>query len=157
MGRTDGYGNNLVPLLNADFTPLCGGGAAVAATRRGEAPLERGSPLPGPASAGPGQRRALPWRRPPRRGSLSGKRAKVPLDCNLTSGCKGKLLLRAARGRARLGDSRFKVNSGDRRTVKVKLSKKGKRKARGKRALKVRTKVKVKGGPNETKKIKLKR
>lgn len=156
-GRVDGYGNSLVPLLNADFTPLCGGASGAAGvsgiprgrTARGELrfPDPRATAAAGRCLGGASARN----------GSLSRKRAKVPLDCNLSSRCAGKLKLRSKRGGGKLGDSKFKIRSGARKRVNVKLSKAGKRAAKRKRKLTVKARIRVAGGPNDKDKIKLKR
>ncbi len=156
-GRVDGYGNALIPLLSADFVPLCGGGAAAAVAAEEELGIRGDGPLPEPPWANSSAGGRCLGGASPRDGSLTGGRAAVPLDCNLTSRCRGRLQLLATKGGARLGDSKFKIDSGDRKRVRVKLSKKGKRKASGKRKIKVRAKIKVSGGPNGSAKITLKR
>jgi len=159
-GRVDGYGNSLVPLINADVTPLCGGGGrgriaarAVARDWPADAVLpaprirraERGGRCLGGVSI--------------RNGTIGGSSAKVPLDCNLAVlRCRGTLTLSAkGKGGDKLGKSKLKLKPGARKRVAVKLTKAGKRAARGNGSIAVRAKAKLVGAPNSTATIKLKR
>lgn len=143
MGRPTGYGNQLVPLMQARWVPLCGGGRAAASASSAEAKSAAGRCFGGVTA---------------QRGSLRGNSARITLDCNLTNRCRGRLDLQRARGKAKtLGSARFRTGSGSRKTVKVKLNKAGKRAVRGRKAVQVRVKAKVAGGPNERTRLKLKR
>ncbi len=149
-GRSTSSGTGgVLPLLNADFVPLCG---ARAADARG--PLARSVRSEAEADARMG--RCLGGVTP-RSGSLSNSSASVTMDCNLGGRCRGKLTLLSKRGGKKLGKSKFALSSAARKAVKVKLSKVGRRAAKGKRKLTVKAKARVVGAPSETKKIKLKR
>ena len=143
-------GSNLVPLLNADFTRLCGGGAAAA----GENSTSRDAESSGATCLGGVTIRS---------GRLAGSRARVPLVCNLAGQCRGTLVLQrtgggaSAAGSKTVGKKKIKISSGGSKTLKVKLNKKGKKLVKGKKKVKVKAKAKIKGGPNETKKVKLKK
>ncbi|MEZ5156439.1 MAG: hypothetical protein R2718_10050 [Solirubrobacterales bacterium] len=157
-GRVDGWGTSLVPLLSAEITPLCGGGGRVGGAERRVAhawPADAALPPP-PLGAGRAGGRCLGGVSI-RDGTIGASGASVPLDCNLTSRCRGKLTLLAKNGKAKLGKAKFKLEPGARKKVKVKLTRTGKKAARGKGSLTAKAKAKVKGGPAETSKIKLKR
>jgi hypothetical protein len=155
-GRVDSNGTGgVLPLLNADFVPLCGAGGSRVAARQeawagNEAGLRAAASVRGAAGG-----RCLGGVTA-RDGSLSGSRAGVPLDCNLGGTCRGRLQLRS-KGGSKLGDSSFKVKQGKRKKVTVKLNRNGRRAARGKRKLTVKAKSKVNGAPNDSAKIKLRR
>ncbi len=149
-GRVDGAGTNLVPLLNADFIPLCGSGTN-RPSRGGEGAKaeQSGGVCLGGVTI--------------RNGRLAGSRARVPLLCNITTQCKGSIKLQRTGGGASaaksttVGKSKIKIGAGAEKTLKVKLSKAGRKLAKGKKKIKLKAKAKVTGAPNETKKVKLKR
>lgn len=165
-GRSTGFGNSMVPLMQADWVALCGG-AASARTFGAISPTG----FDPDATDGSG---SVEYRQAEtsagrclggvtaRDGSLRGRTARVPLDCNLVTGCRGKLTLlgtgkgASASKSAKLGKGKIKLNSGARKQVKVKLTKRGKKAAKRKK-LKAVVKAKVKGGPNERAKITLKK
>lgn len=158
-GRVDGWGTSLVPLLSAEITPLCGGGSGriSPAVRRVAHAWPADGALP-PPRLGAGARggRCLGGVTI-RDGSIGGSSASVPLDCNLTGRCRGKLTLLSGNGGSKLGSSKFKLPSGARKQVSVKLTKAGKKAAKGNGSLGAKANAKVKGGPGVTTKIKLKR
>lgn len=159
-GRVDGYGNSLVPLINADITPLCGGaGRARPPAARAVArawPDDAALPPPRARAAARGGR--CLGGVTIRDGTIGGSSAKVPLDCNLgATRCRGKLTLLPKRGDGKLGKSRFKLEPGARKRVSVKLTSAGKRAARGNGSLTVRAKAKVSGGPDDSARIELRR
>jgi hypothetical protein len=136
-GRVDGYGNSLIPLLNADFVPICPaatGGNAHSAQGRciGAASFRGGS------------------------GSLNGTVAGIPLLCNLTIRCDGRLSLRSLAGKP-VGTARFRIPVGARRAVNVKLNRAGKRLVRGKRRVRVKAKASIKGTRPASRKVTLSR
>jgi len=155
-GRVDGWGTSLVPLLSADITPLCGGGGRIAAARRLARSLPDDGPLPEVSLQAPRAGRCLGGVSI-RDGSIGGSSASVPLDCNLTVRCRGKLTLLSGDGDATLGKSKFKIKSGARKKVGVKLTKAGRKAAKGNGSLSAKVKAKVKGAPNASGKVKLKR
>lgn len=155
-GRVDGWGTSLVPLLNADITPLCGAGRLTAAERR-------------VARAWPDDEILQPQHLPAGRaggrclggvsihdGTIGTRSAEVPLDCNLAFRCRGKLSLLSIDG-AKLGNTKFKINPGGRKRVKVALTHAGREAARGPGSLVAKAKATVSGGPNASSRISLKR
>lgn len=158
-GRIDGWGTSLVPLLSAEITPLCGGGRGRIGPgeRRLAGAWPEDTALPPPRlDAGDRGGRCLGGVTI-RDGSIRGSNASVPLDCNLTVRCNGKLTLLSSNGGTKLGRSKFKLASGARKQVSVKLTEAGKKAARGNGSLGVKAKAKVKGAPGAKTKIKLKR
>jgi hypothetical protein len=150
-GRVDGYGNGVIPLLDANFVPLCRGRAGARPAR-----VPRAASVPAPAeSSGRRGGRCLGGVTPGRGGELSRGSAQLRLACNLTARCRGKLALR--RKGTLLGRKGFKLRSGQRKRVKVKLNDAGRRAASGKRKLKVKAKATVKGAPNASRKVTLRR
>lgn len=139
-GRVDGYGNSLIPLLNADFVPICLGGGA--------------------GSAGAAQRGrcigAMSFRG--RGGSLEGTVARIRILCNATIQCRGRLSLRSQGGTA-IGGSRVRIKPGGRKRVGVQLNDAGANLVRGKQRVKVkaRVKIKIEGVPAAKRKITLRR
>lgn len=156
-GRVDGGGYSLVPLLNADFTPLCGAGLRSSQVSEEQLRAEGDAAVPIHRGAELRARGRCLGGASPRAGSLAGSRAGMRIDCNLARACRGSIALLPKRGKGKLGAAKFRVPSGSSRQVKVKLTKKGKRAARGKRKVAVRAKIKVAGGPNQTSRLELKR
>ncbi|GIK77477.1 MAG: hypothetical protein BroJett022_11670 [Actinomycetes bacterium] len=157
-GRVDGYGNSLVPLVNAEITPLCGGARARPPAARavaGSWPDDAALPPPRTRAGARGGR--CLGGVSIRDGTVGGSSARVPLDCNLVTRCRGKLTLLPKRGGGKLGSSKFKVEPGARKRVGVRLTKAGRRAARGDGSLTVRVKAKVAGGPDASAKVELRR
>jgi hypothetical protein len=75
--------------------------------------------------------------------------------CNLTEDCRGRLALRAQG--EQLGSSRYRVRSGAARRATVRLSRTGRRLARGKRRLRVTVRATVRQGPNARRRVTLSR
>ena len=140
-------GTGIVPLLNADFTGLCGSGTSRQARDGAEAKQSGGRCFNGVSI---------------QNGKVAGSRARVPLICNLTVQCVGSLkLLRAGGGASAaksstVGKAKIKIGAGAEKTLKVKLNKAGKKLAKGKKKIKLKAKATIKGAPNETTKVKLK-
>ena len=111
--RADAFGTaGLVPLISADFFPLCSADAARAA--------QAGTCLPGVQLSGDTAR-------------LRGANAVADLACNLGITCTGELRLQSSRTGGRLyGRAPFTVAAGARRSLSVRLTRAG-------RALKRRT------------------
>jgi len=160
-GRVDGYGNSLVPLINADITPLCGGagrGRLPAARAVAGAWPDDAVPLPAPRSRAAARGGRCLGGVSIRDGTIGSASAELPLDCNLAAiRCRGKLTLLPKRGGGKLGKSKFKLGPGARRRVSVKLTAAGRRAGRGSGSLTVRAKAEVSGGPNGSATVKLKR
>ena len=139
-GRVDGYGNSLIPLLNADFVPIClrgGAGGAQAA--------QRGRCIGAMSFRGGG-------------GSLDGTVARISILCNATIRCRGRLSLRS-QGGAAIGGSRVRIKAGGRKRVGVQLNDAGADLVRGKERVKVkaRVKIKIKGVPAAKRNVMLRR
>jgi hypothetical protein len=111
--RADGAGvGGVVPLLQADFVPLCAGRIAAAARARA---AQGGPCLPGIAAVGA-------------RASLRGGRLVVRLICNAGFPCVGSLRVQPrSRGGATLARASVNVPSGGRRTIRARLSRSGRR------------------------------
>jgi len=77
-------------------------------------------------------------------GSLRGVVARLPLLCNVTVECRGRLSLRSRSG-TRIGASGFRIRAGARESVGVNLNKAGRRLVRGKRRVKVRARAAIRG------------
>jgi hypothetical protein len=110
--RADGAGiGGVVPLLNADFVPLCSARAARAAQAGGCAPAL------GLASA-----------------RVRGRRAVLALECNLAVSCEGRLVLRRRRtGGPALASARVALVAGATGTLRPRLTRAGRRLLRGRR------------------------
>lgn len=146
-GRVDGRAMPAVPLLEATFVPLCGAGLGRVSGRFGD--------LPGPV-APRGGGRCLARAQAPARNSLEGSRtARLAVRCNLTSRCRGRLLLRD--GGREIGRSRLGIKPGQRKQVTVGLNRRGRKLVRGKRSVRVSAKLKVKDGPSGRRKLTLAR
>lgn len=137
-GRVDGYGNSLIPLLNADFVPICAGGGAGSARA-----AQRGRCMGAVSFRGRG-------------GRLRGVVARLPLLCNVTVECRGRLSLRS-RGGTRIGASGFRIRAGARESVRVNLNPAGRRLVRGKRRVKVRARAAIRGVPPSSRRMTLRR
>jgi hypothetical protein len=137
-GRVDGYGNSLIPLLNADFVPVCASGNAGSARA-----AQRGRCMGAMSFRGRG-------------GGLRGSVARIPLLCNLTIDCNGRLALRSTGG-TRIGSARVQIREGARKTARVKLNGAGKRLVRGKRRVKVRARASIEGARPATRRLTLRR
>lgn len=135
-GRVDGYGNSLMPLLNADYVPVCPGA--------GGARVSQGGRCMGAAS----------FRG--RNGGLRGTTARIALLCNLTVRCDGTLALRSLGG-AKIGAGRFRVPAGGRRTVGVRLNRAGRRIAAGRNRVEVRARASIKGARATSRRLTLRR
>lgn len=156
-GRVDGYGNSLMPLLNADITPLCGAGRGRIAARAVARDWPTDAVLPPPGLRAGRAGRCLGGVSI-RDGTIGRSGAVVPLDCNLAAlRCRGKLTLLKKRGGARLGKADLRIRPGSRERVEVKLTRAGKRAARGTGSLTARAKADLAGAPDGTATIKLKR
>jgi hypothetical protein len=95
---------------------------------------------------------------PTARGRIVGRYARIPLDCEGDAVCEG--ILRLQNGGARQASTRskrarkvvtygtasFKVAPGKRETVKVRLSKRGRRLARGRKTVRVYANARLSGG-----------
>ncbi len=129
-GLAGGQGSaaGLMLMLSADIDPIEGGGGAGAGA---PPPMATAAPMP------TAMRRPLAIDAPA--GRLRGTTASVPLVCQLTSACRGTLVLQdrpagaaaaaaaTARRTRRLGSARFSIPAGRRRAVKVRLNAAGKR------------------------------
>jgi len=107
---------------------------------------------------------------PTARGRIVGRTARIPLDCAGNVICEGILRLQNAGARQQsaarstkarkavtYGTGSFKIAPGGRKTVKVKLSKRGKRLVRGRRTARVDASATPNGGKITFRKIRLKR
>jgi hypothetical protein len=104
---------------------------------------------------------------PTARGRIVGRTARVPLECAGDVICEGILRLQnagvrqatAARSKKLVtyGKRTFKIAARSRKTVKVKLSKRGRRLVRGRKTVRVYANVTPSGGKTLSKKMKLKR
>jgi hypothetical protein len=137
-GRVDGYGNSLIPLLSADFVPVCPTGGA------GSARAAQGGRCMGAAAFRGGS------------GRLQGTQARIPLVCNLTIPCQGRLSLRS-NGGAGIGSTRFQIPAGGRRSVRVNLNRAGKNLVRGKQRVKVRARSSIQGARPMSRRVTLRR
>lgn len=137
-GRVDGYGNSLMPLLNADFVPVCPRGGAGSARV-----AQRGRCMGAASFRGGG-------------GGLQGTTARIALLCNLTIPCEGRLGLRSLGG-ANIGAGRFRIAAGRRRTVRVGLNRAGKNLTRGKSRVRVRARTSIQGARPTSRKLTLRR
>lgn len=163
-GRIDGNGTDAQPLVNVDFTPLCGG--LTRAQRATNAKLVRRaererkfaieSQVPtAHASGGAGCLNGVSIGG----GSRQGSKAILALACNLSQACSGQVSLTTGGGKARatkaktVGKRAFTIAAGGIGEVVVKL----KKKARRRKKLKVTATATVAGGPTESTKLKLKR
>jgi len=135
-GRVDGYGNSLIPLLSADWVPICGpsGGGRVA---------QGGRCLTAIGFRG-------------RSGSLDSGSARIPLICNVTIQCRGRLTLKR-RGGQRIGGGRIRIAPGGRKRVKAQLNDAGREFVQGKAQMKVRARAKFPGVPAANRTVKLRR
>jgi hypothetical protein len=121
-----GSATGLMLMLSADIDPLdAGGGGGGGGGAPAPTPMSMVAPVP------------AAMRRPlaidPTAARLRGTTASVPLVCQLTTACKGTLVLQdrpaataAAAGGARkprrLGSARFSIPAGAKRSVKLKLN-----------------------------------
>jgi hypothetical protein len=137
-GRVDGYGNSLIPLLAADFVPICTGGGA------GSARAAQGGRCMGALSFRGGG------------GGLNGSTAFVPLLCNITIQCQGRLSLRSLGG-TRIGSAGVQIGPGGRRFIAVGLNNAGQNLVRGRNRVKVRARAKIGGVPAAKRKVTLRR
>jgi hypothetical protein len=110
----------------------------------------------------------VPMLKLPGRGRIVGRIARIPLDCAGNAICEGILRLQnTAAGQAATagskktkravtyGSSSFKIGAGASQAVKVKLSKRGKRLARTRKAVQVYANVTLTGGKVLSKRIRL--
>ena len=108
--RADGAGvGGVVPLLNADFVPLCQG--RVVGARAAQA----GPCLPGIAARG-------------NRAAVRGGRALLTLVCNVAFPCQGRLRLQPrSRGGTVLGSAPVAIDPGAQGALRVRLTRAGRR------------------------------
>jgi hypothetical protein len=134
QSRTDFHGlGGLQPLIQAEVTPICGTGAGAARTATDRSEVSRravssaGRCAP-PFGTGTGARR--------------GGKLRIPLVCNVTVACRGRLVLqnRRSRNAALVSTKRrtyaagkFKVAAGRKGSARFKLTRKGKALLRKKR------------------------
>lgn len=136
--RVDGAGlGGLIPLIAGDFQPTCG--AAAASARRVRSAATKCLAAMTLAS---------------NLARLRSGRARLPLRCNSPTACVGSVKLQTKRGKgSTLASARVNIAAAGTRTLKPKLTKKGKRLMKGKRSRKVWLNVVIADGSGATGKI----
>lgn len=136
--RVDGAGlGGLIPLIAGDFQPTCG--ASAASSKRVRSAAKNCLAAITLAS---------------KRARLKSGRARLPLRCNAPTACVGKLKLQTRRGKgSTLASARIKIDAAGKRTLKPKLTKKGKRLMKRKRSRKLWLNVVIADGSGATGKI----
>jgi hypothetical protein len=132
---------DFVPLLAADFFPLCQAGAAARVAGAGRArPSQGGRCLPLAGIAG-------------RQARLRNGRAVMTAQCNLPVACDGRLLLQSARARGARASAvktyakaQLGIPPGGTKKLKPKLTKAGRALMRGRQRAKVFANAKLTGG-----------
>jgi hypothetical protein len=139
QGRVDYSGvGDFIPLINGEFVPLCGGPQFILRQRALAAADRAGGEDPaGLGATASGRGRCVPLVGVAGgTASRQGAAAALALLCNLTSACNGLLRLQASRVGGRASASarpvtyargRFRLRSGGRKRVKVKLTSAGKK------------------------------
>ncbi len=127
--RVNGAGlGGLVPLIAGDFQPTCGASAA----------SSRGSSVRGTRVRSSATRCLAALTLARNRARLRSNRARLPLRCNSPAACVGKVRLQTRRGRGTtLASARVKIAAAGTRTLKPRLTKRGKRLMARKRSRKL--------------------
>ncbi|MCB0828436.1 MAG: hypothetical protein KDB62_06480 [Solirubrobacterales bacterium] len=143
QSRTDSHGlGGVQPLIRAEVIPICGLGAGAAGASSGRAVSSAG-PCRAPLGT--------------RAGSRRGGAVRIPLVCNLTVACRGRLVLQNRRSpgaatvsakRRTWATGRFKVGAGKKGAARFKLTRGGKALLRRKRPATVWANVIFGKGPN---------
>jgi hypothetical protein len=160
QSRTDSHGlGGVQPLIRAEVIPICGLGAGAAGVSSGRVGDGREVSSAGPCRAALGTGA----------GTRRGGAIRIPLVCNLTIACRGRLVLQNRRSpgaaavsakRRTYAAGRFKVGAGRKGSARFKLTRRGKALLRRKRRATVWANVIFGKGPNKfvtSRKLKLRR